>query len=264
VGDQRQYFSRSFKMKKLIVLLFSICTFQKTYSQTKGVYIGLYALENLVYPITSHEDSIEDGKKTTKILFEKIEQYGKKKLTLFNNGHYYFEYTGGCYAFSANQQQRSCKGQYKVTGDTLFLTSTYRQSDFYTVFEKVIDTIPTGKIMIITNLSIMKPQPGTSFTWFNLQLNDTSMGDFKINDTIYCKSNEVKKFFFRSCSPQEMEWSYIPQNTKTNCFNVTLSRDINGENIFMNQEKFLIRKKRLVLLSGSKYLNVKDGLYKKD
>jgi hypothetical protein len=251
-------------MNKLIILLFPIFTFQNTYSQKKGVYIGLYTLENQLYPITSQEDTIIDGKKTTKFIFEKIEQYGEKKLTLFNNGNYYFEYTGGCYAFSANQQRRSCNGQYKVTRDTLFLTSTYKQSDFYSVTEKVIDTIPSGKIMIITNHPKMKLRPGTGFTWFNLRLNDTSMGDFKINDTIYCKSNEVKELFFRSCSPQEMEWNYVPQNTKTNYFNVTLTRDINGENIFMSQEKFLIRKKRLIFISGSNYLNVKDGLYKKD
>ncbi len=243
-------------MKKFIILLFSIFTFQNTYSQKKWVYIGLYILENQLDPVTSQKDTIIDGKKTTKFFFEKIERYGEKKLTLFKNGNYYFEYTGGCYAFSANQQRRSCKGQYKVTRDTIFLTSTYKQSDFYSVTENIIDTIPSGKIMIITT--------STGFTWFNLRLNDTLIGDFKINDTIYCKTNEVRGLFFRSCTPQEMEWDYVPQNTKANYFNVTLTRDIDGENIFMNQEKFLIRKKKLISISDSKYLNVKDGLYKKD
>ena len=250
-------------MNKLVILLFSILTFKNTYAQKKGIYKGLYPV-NTIYPITNERDTVIDGKKNTIFIIYTTEQYGEKKLILFNNSKYYFEYTGGCYAISANKQLRSCKGQYKVTKDTLFLTSTYKQSDFYSVTEKVVDTIPSGKIMIITNGPKIQLRPGTGFTWFNLQLNDTLMGDFKINDTIYCKTNEVSKLFFRSCSPQEMEWSYVPQNTKTNYFNVTLTRDINGENIFMNKEKFLICKKRLIFISGSKYLNVKDGLYKKD
>ena len=51
-------------MNKLIILLFSIFIFQNTYSQKKGVYIGLYTLENKLYPITSQKDTIIDGKKT--------------------------------------------------------------------------------------------------------------------------------------------------------------------------------------------------------
>jgi hypothetical protein len=248
-------------MNKFIIFLFSILTFKNTFSQKKGTYIGLYTPESQVYPITGQIDTIIEGKKHTIFTFEKVEWNGKKKLVLLKKGKFYFEYLGGCYAFSSREQKRKCYGQYKLNKDTLLLTSTYKQSDFYSIVEKKVDTIPLGKIMIVTNYPNIQVRPTSFINGFDLKLNDTLIGSFKIKDTIYCKSNEVNKLFFICCSPYPMEWSYIPKNAESNFFNVTLTREIEGENLFINSSKLLVREKKLIVMTGEYIGGVKDGVY---
>lgn len=255
--------NRFYKAKNFIIIFFVLLFCNKLFSQLKGEYKGLYTLENQYYPITEKNDTFIDGKKTTILAFKKVEWKGEKKLLLFKKGKFYFEYLGGCHAFSSKEQKRKCTGSYKINKDTVILTSTYTQSDFCSVTEKIIDTIATGYVMIVTNYPNDIRRLTTFINGFDLQINDTLIGEFKIHDTIYYKKTEVRKLFFSCCSPYQMEWSYVPQNVKSNFFEVTLKREIDNENVSIDNSKLLISNKKLIVLKGEK-INVKDSFYIKN
>lgn len=249
--------------KYLLLLFYFSCFFFKSFSQVKGEYKGLYTQKPERYKQIGEKDSIVNGKKTRYFIMQQVEWDGEKKLILKSKGKYVFQYFQRGEPCAARTSNRNCSGQYKKYRDTLYLTSKYRDPDFYKVTEKIIDTMPKGRIMIIVNYPEKKLTPKTFINGFDLTLNDSLIGEFKVSDTIYCAAIEARSLFFSCCSPYQMEWNYIPKSRKSNFFDVTLIREIDGENIFMDNSKLLLKKKNLIVVEGE-YLKVKDNLFIKN
>ena len=249
--------------KHLLIFFYFSCFSFKSFSQVKGVYKGLFTQENERYKQTGETDTIINDKKTKYFTIQKVEWDGEKKLILQPKGKYIFQYFQRGEPCAARTSNRNCSGFYIKNKDTLYLTSKYRDTDFCKVSEKVIDTMPKDRIMIIVNYP-EKIHPHKRFiNGFDLKMNDSLIGEFKVSDTIYYAATEVRSLFFSCCSPYQMEWNYIPKSKETNFFNLILTREIDGENIFMDNNKILLDKKNLIVVEGE-YLKVKDNFFIKN
>lgn len=219
-------------------------------AQIKGAYTGLFTQH--------HERFLMD----TPGNFMKVEWDGEKKLLLQNNESFSLQYKERGEPCAARSSLRTCTGKYRINKDTLYLNSTYKQQDFYKVTEKKIDSIANGKIMIVTGYPNNKLSPGTFINEFLLKLNEKLIGEFEIKDTVYCNATDIENIFISCCSPHIMEWQYTPKNKNSNYFDFTLTREINYENIYLENCKLLIGKNKLVVLDSG-YLEVKDNRYSK-
>ncbi|MGG9961156.1 hypothetical protein [Ferruginibacter sp. SUN106] len=250
-------------MKKYVLVIFTFLFCDKLFSQIKGEYKGLFTQKNERYKQVTEKDTIVNGKTSKWTTFQKVEWDGEKRLVLKSNGVYVFEYLERGEPCAARASLRNCTGKYKINKDTLYLTSTYKQTDFCTVTEQIIDSIANGKIMIVTHYPNNILSPETFINGFDLKLNDRLIGEFKIKDTVYCAALDIKDIFISCCSPYQMEWYYSPKNKNSNYFTISLKREINTEDIFMNNCKLLIKNSSLILLDGE-YLQVKDNRYIKN
>jgi hypothetical protein len=234
----------------LFGILFLYCP--KLRSQIKGGYKGLFTqtYNQYVFAIT---DSAAAGQKWD----------GEKYLIFRENQKYDFIYREDGHPCAARSTTRMCTGKYRIKGDTLYLTSTYKKEDFCVVTEKRLDSIADGKIMIVTSYPGKTISPETFINGFDLKLNSKLIGQFRIKDTIYCEAPELESIFISCCSPHIMEWNYSPKNKKSNYFHFTLKREIKRENIFMNNCRMLIGNDGLIVMDNG-YLDVKDNKYGKN
>jgi hypothetical protein len=191
----------------------------------------------------------------------KVEWDGEKNLFFRNDNTYSFLYRERGEPCAARSTIRNCTGTYKMTKDTIYLSSTYQQTDFYSVTEKRIDSLVDGKVMIVTRYPGNTLSPGTFINEFELRLNNKRIGEFEIKDTIYCDVSDLKDIFISCCSPNIMEWSYTPKNKSSNFFSFTLKREIKMENIYMDNCKMFVDNGDLIIV-GSGYLDVKDNRYR--
>jgi hypothetical protein len=224
-----------------------------SYSQISGIYIGVY---NRTYKV---DTSTTTSQKTAYPNWD-----GQKKIVLKRNKQFMFENWELGQPCAARDTKRFCSGKYRLNRDTLFLTSKYKQSDFFGVFEGKIDTLKKGRVIIVTKYQT-RHSPETFINGFTLQINKKAIDNLKVfavNDSIICNVSGIEDILISSSSPYRMEWNYSPQNKDSNFFLLILSRQIESQNIYLENCKMLIRKDRLILL-GNETLEVRDNIFEK-
>jgi hypothetical protein len=202
----------------------------------------------------------------TYTLNEKTAEYNaewkKKTLHLNNDSSFSFEYMVQGHPCAARPTIRKCTGTYTIHKDTIILKSKYSEHHFCKVVESHMENIPVGKIRIVTSYPDNALNSNTFISDFNLIINDSLVGEYKINDTIYYDVAFIKHFSMNCCSPYEMDWRYMPISNGTNYFKFTLIRNMDGENISMTNNKLLkINKNELLVVEGE-FLKVSGNKYK--
>jgi hypothetical protein len=236
--------------KYLSIQLFLIFFCFKSISQIKGEYRGLFSQKHEIYKLDSAGD------------FVKTEWDGEKKLFFATNNTFSFLYRERGEPCAARASIRYCTGSYRMVKDTVYLTSTHRKSDFYTVTEQRIDSIANGKVMVVACYPNNKLSPQTFINEFELRLNNKRIGEFEMMDTIYCDASEIEEIFISCCSPNIMEWSYRPKNENSNYFKFVLTREIKLENVYIDNYKMVVDNGDLMVLESG-YLDVRDNRYSK-
>ena len=166
-------------------------------------------------------------------------------------------------------------GTYEIIDDTLVLNSHYQYSDFITVEESKKDFCNNNILGIEVKYSEYHYNPTYIIDERNVQKNrklDTSFQRFnKINiefvdsnfeyDQEYYSVSDSKPSFFRNTNPLQLKlsrfhpsirhWVYKIKDSSSNYLQCILKSDINGQNLVLENERFLILDTLLIHLNES-------------
>lgn len=236
----------------IIILTFlgnAICSFP-TNAQSWKEYTG-YDISHYKVIDTTSEINIAEAVWDT-----------KKTLALFKKDSFLFKYTVRGEPCAARASYWMCFGTYKMTGDTIDLTSNYKRTDFIKVADKEMKNAESGKLYITTKYPA-KLNPEVFINEFDLRVDGVLKAEFKeIGDTIILDNVSPGSLLsFSACSPYSMGWEYTYQGSEKNFLTFTLIRHIKDINIYMENYRLLRKGKKLFVLSGS-HLKVKDDIFR--
>ena len=202
--------------------------------------------------------------KKKKIIHQQIE-YIDKNLNLNNDSTFTFEYFSNCgLCNSQGGYQKQTKGIWTFSHDTLYLTSTFQDEDFFEVKESYIPSLEP-KLIKIMNVS-EKDSPDDSLTiskilhntqhydtdWFSGRIkvsiyftvgsSSQDIGICKENDTLYSKGIPLKIVVSTHEGYRDIQISYIPKDSKSNSFEFKLKGSVEGQNIWFKRDKLVLVK----------------------
>lgn len=199
--------------------------------------------------------------------------YTEKVLEIHADSTFLFHYINYHTLNTQGGLEKCCKGKWHVEGDMLILNSRYTAQDFCSARESYIPTNEPGLVKFwrdeITDSTTVTDQWGsrTEDLWYRcveMSVNGSKIGRYDMDDTMYYKSKGIEKISMGTCEwSSEMDWTYVPLNSLSNCFAFILKRNIGADDMVLDQYKLRISANGLEPL-GYGQLQVDDGYdYKK-
>lgn len=185
------------------------------------------------------------------------ETWGKKKLTLDSNGTFLLEFPVP-YPTTRIGLTRSTKGKWIRIRDTLVLNSHHPYNDFIKVKEKKISRNRV-QVKLSYNHERVKYYPSL-YTSINNQ--EEQMVDTRKRWT-YFPLDTVKRIELRlyaGPTSTEREWVYKPINRNSNCFVISVTDNIEGNNFVLEDYRLLIVDSSLVQIG--RVFNLKENCFK--
>jgi hypothetical protein len=189
--------------------------------------------------------------------------YSTKTLQLNKDSTFSFDYW--LYSFFGSAQggfDKRCTGKWKLFKDTLYLTTKFNTTDFYSVKE-IYDSSFADKLIKIS--SINPKETMDSDSWFGsvkVKVDNNAIGKCMENDTIYYKG-PIKEEIFIYDDYQDMKWIYKPKSSLSNCFVFKLKRSNKGDNMFFANYKLIVKHNKLIPLTRCNALSIEGNKYYK-
>lgn len=244
----------------LLVLVAVICTSSMwNKKQLNGKYIGY--TKCLPFDEIDNKIVISDG-------------LCPAMLTIQFDGSFELKYPD--YSIRSNKTQDFfCNGKYEIHGDTLFLNSQFKYSDFISVQEIKKDFCNNDVLgielkyfeydyyptYIIDGIKYQtKKKVDTTYQGFPKIWIELIDSNFE-NDQDHYSVSDSKPSYFRNTRPLQLKfsrfnpsvrnWVYTIKDSTLNYFKCILTPDINGQNLVLENEMFLIADTTLIHLTDS-------------